>query len=1462
MQLSSSLATPLSIQVPAESTSVVHNDQQNVTGNRRPRRATSNVPKRDRSALPAIIKDVDVPLYFIQTMSDTKVGPGRNAFMKGYNTPSAVALPGYYAHMGETSLMRLALSQQITPEQLGALYRLSEQRLINDAHNDARVFTKVLTDSGTKVTPMPQGYYIAVINRLNEGDCAGITHILSLAAAEGKHQVFLGNIYQALAHPDEPESQAFFHKLAQVQSLTSTAAIAHDRATVTLAPYTTIAPRLTTSATTKTLLISADGHRLSAGVIVGANGDRTYYYNDPNIGFAAFSSKAAFEKGLKKIFTGPHLKHMHDPINQSATDPRYLISVFNPDHLPDIAPTVNDIRFMYDAPLSGLDNIKVIDATRVPTPQRFHLLAPAPVGAPLADYEEVSGRLERLHASKGMSQFHHATAVLQSVRQFLNNHPGSALLSPFKDLEQTLINLINEAAAPIDYPYSFERIEQQRAYLAEDKVGAVITLQTEVVQDTDVHLTGHANLDVSHYKLVTRAVEAALLKLKQSDPQTEKAVGPEINVTIANKGDQPETQLRLTNPPTLIIGDDFFAPVSTGGETVADRMGHQAQLNGDDAAAHKQAALLAGKFGVLGYYKTDAKEFLEMASNTSGLREDGPPLSKRANRSALDFITEAFTARLYDGKLDGHADATLNDLFSATGRASRTAAVPSPAPSPLPGTGGVTATPLLAPINEVEIKRLQQLDDASAPIQLGEEKLSRVELYKMGFSLDGQSIESPLAGDANGHTLAGAMHLDYRRFEAFLRSGDSDVIERATLVLTQIASARDPAASPMTSRRDGGTIPDSLNTSIRDTSRHAAALRQWVSSNKPLPTGFFAPQAAGKPGASHSAGLGFQAFSTFQGLRTAIESIQRGDTTAGAIGLGAVAADYASMGMEIGLNKVAQQVISRQAPAIAGFKASSMGKMIGKAAGGAGLVFSLPFDTYTAVDSFQKAGNSTGKEAQDHYVNGAFAVANAYTSIALGAAFMAGASAAGPAGIIVAGTLMAAQAIYSAVRTVEDIEKYTSLTGQQKFSLGLQSFLGDEPGFPILKPYLEAKYSEAYEAQSRERHAAFLNGAGKEHFERVVFGSADIKATQRLGKVGLVTSRWWSPITWILHEIKIPGLVPAVSVKRGNDHTSGTLNSWNGKPVNAVEGVPGEHKATLWDMGDGDDWVEGVKHKPNYFLLGGGKKGVNGGEADDKVVLSADARQTLEQAQQVAQTEDAGFSPRQNSLNGGGGSNTLMFSGPLSTSFKAAGQDKTARYAGHVINFTAHTISVKTEDSNTQGIKKIAHFQQFSNAATVPDGESLIHGDSQNNLFTLNGHKDVVFTGQGANVIVINGGATVTGEGGFNTYLINKDYRTVSINDPADSVVRLDYSAAQVSDWGVTPEGDLVVTLGGDTPQMRRLLRIKKAYPDDAADDKARPTFITNDGVLMTINAPRQAGSSLRIPQVSRMKVEAGKPQA
>lgn len=1437
------------------------NDSPDDSRQGRTRRDTTGSGGAVAIAPPVVVLDKDVPKHFIDNFSKAKAGADYEDFIKGYKTPSAVVLPGYVKNMSSIALMRLGVDQKLSPEQMGALKYLVEKRLVPSAMDYVRQFTKVVSEKGVTVTPLPQSFYLNVINQASGGQCAGISHLLSLAVAEGKQQVFIDNITQALSNPDAPESINFFRTLADVQNVAGDPFAAHDSKTMKFASYTDIASDLINSPTTKTLLISSKGHRISAGVIVDADKKRSYYYFDPNIGYTLVHSREQFENTLKRVFTHPDIANLVEPkINEKGAR-LYQMSVFNPDYLPAVSGASSKIRHMYNAPIWGLDALKVIDTSGIPTSNSLRALGGAPSAPEVTDYNRVLYETGKLHEAKGVSQFHKAVDTLKVVKHFINDHPGSALLSGMRSLEQTLLAAINDARVPLGYPDVFERMEQQRAYLAEDKLGTDRRDYGKPLHGTDFYIHHPAATGRAQLNGVTDALNEALLKLQQTDPKTARAVGTDINVIVAKPGDQPHTQLSFGRTPTLIMGDDFFTPPAASGGAVADRIGREAQHSGGNPLAAKQAAILAGKFGMLGYYKADPAGFLELVNNKEPFRDGHHDLGSRATRSGLDFMEEAYTARLYDGKLDSHTSAALGRLFAP-------AADSSPSASPLhpvrPVPQSVATAPTsraTPPISNAEVKRLQALDDVHGPLQIGQVSVGRAELYKIGVRSLGEPIDKQLRTNSRGH-ITTAVEIDYDRLMAYMRSTSPDVGARVTTVISELSVLSGPVSRLLVRRGDGRPVPEAFQKHISDTAKQAAALSDLERSGKLRPADLFSPPTPGKPaGGTNAGGLGFQAFSTFQGLRASIDALSRGDTTAGAIGLGVVAADYAGMGVEAGLNQLAKKAMSEMASPILSFKASSVGKLLGKASGTLGAVVSVPFDIYNAADSFQKAQNSKGKEAQDHYVSAGFSVASAATSFALTAAFLAGASAAGPVGLVVAGVLMAAQAIYSAVRTVEDINEYTPLSGGQKFSMGLKSFLGFEPGFDVIKPYLEAKYSDEYDTKQRERHQAFLNGPGKDQFERVVFGKGEVEVTQVKGEVGLTPALWWNIPSLLLSLIKVEGDVPSVTIRGGNDRINAPSDSWNGMSVPSVEGKSGEGKATLWDLGDGDDNVAGSPAKPNYFLLGGGKKLMSGGDADDTVVFNADARQTVQQLEQFHKDMEQGITQVPIELWGGKGRNTLMLNGELSTSHTEGHTTRDYTYSGHRIDFRTGTIGVTKKDSKTQGAELLARFDSFSNASTVKGGESYIVGDDQSNLFTLNGHKDVVLAGKGSNVIVINGGASVVGQGGFNTYIINKSSQEVTINDPNDSAIRLDYSAAQVWGWSVSSSGDLTVNLKGEKPGEARKLVIKNAFPNGSQDDNARPQFITNDGVLMTISVPRLAGSSTRSPQVKSLKMDTVNPK-
>ncbi|WP_339057673.1 calcium-binding protein [Candidatus Regiella endosymbiont of Tuberolachnus salignus] len=147
--------------------------------------------------------------------------------------------------------------------------------------------------------------------------------------------------------------------------------------------------------------------------------------------------------------------------------------------------------------------------------------------------------------------------------------------------------------------------------------------------------------------------------------------------------------------------------------------------------------------------------------------------------------------------------------------------------------------------------------------------------------------------------------------------------------------------------------------------------------------------------------------------------------------------------------------------------------------GGAGLSLGgAVFDIYEAYHAFNKLSTETNAEArQDLIVSGALSTVSAVIGIATSLAFLAGASAAaiaGPVGIVLSAALMLAGAIYSAVRQIEEIEKYIRLNTAEKWENGWRVFWGMYATKDVQGRVAERTDKPAF----RDGHNAFLFSYG------------------------------------------------------------------------------------------------------------------------------------------------------------------------------------------------------------------------------------------------------------------------------------------------------------------------------------------------------------------------------------------------
>src|SRR5690606_6796184 len=84
--------------------------------------------------------------------------------------------------------------------------------------------------------------------------------------------------------------------------------------------YEAMVDELAASPTSKSLMVDSPGHAMAAGVTVNETG-KTYYFYDPNFGYATFPSEQAMKGGLNKLF---HDKKLNVKYKSHSTDPNKL----------------------------------------------------------------------------------------------------------------------------------------------------------------------------------------------------------------------------------------------------------------------------------------------------------------------------------------------------------------------------------------------------------------------------------------------------------------------------------------------------------------------------------------------------------------------------------------------------------------------------------------------------------------------------------------------------------------------------------------------------------------------------------------------------------------------------------------------------------------------------------------------------------------------------------------------------------------------------------------------------------------------------------------------------------------------------------------------------------------------------------------------------------------------------------
>lgn len=711
-----------------------------------------------------------------------------------------------------------------------------------------------------------------------------------------------------------------------------------------------------------------------------------------------------------------------------------------------------------------------------------------------------------------------------------------------------------------------------------------------------------------------------------------------------------------------------------------------------------------------------------------------------------------------------------------------------------------------------KVDQLKIVDSVFGPLQIGNISITRVSLYALGATFDGQ----PLSGKSTFFRVPKRSFINALQFSAVdiehhMKSSTGKDSYLLTTLLFEMASER-PLTAPHLIRESSQVSTDEGNyrsklVKLLDSAQkldlyHANLPKhnpRWVSLAKSY--------------AALGSSVGIQAFGIFMGLRGVVDAIKANNTTEVAINSLGIGTEVGSIVVDIAVSKIASNMLSAGQGALMDFAKTRFALRLGRSGGLIGGALTLPFDIFTAVRSINAAENAVGKEAMDHYVSAGLSITSAAMTIILGAAALAGFSFAGPVGLAAGAILAIGSQIYGAVRVVDDIDDYIELTLDERWRTGWFSFCMMDPDQAVQNRYLLAKTRLQHAKQLKETARKLLDGQLKDTTEAIVNGKFEVHL-----KPSRVRKRnWWTKQDrW--ETIQVPEI-------KGGDDIIDARNGVSKDTPGAELGTVGENKGILWFISEGQDSIKGVENKPNSFHYRSGKKQLTGGEKDDRFVFEG-AGDLL--------VQDAQFS-EYSTLKGGAGNDTLVLAGSNYTR-------RTDR-KGYDVDLLAQTLQViATDPSVEEGEKYTLHslLESIENVETVSGAISVVTGSDKRNIINSRG-QDTINAGPGNDQIHLTyPGATASGEAGIDEYIIDhKPGRIAIIEDGTEeSIVLLNWKYELIESWAIENGALIISSRFAFADDPKSVVIIQGLYKKDANNfvlQNNKFTFMTGDGYSLKL---------------------------
>lgn len=771
----------------------------------------------------------------------------------------------------------------------------------------------------------------------------------------------------------------------------------------------------------------------------------------------------------------------------------------------------------------------------------------------------------------------------------------------------------------------------------------------------------------------------------------------------------------------------------------------------------------------------------------------------------------------------------VTDISASTNSHAPSAGIIDTSPSAPPLTPVSTPTPDTALPDQPSRRTLKSLDKRLGPLRFGNFNVTRVELKAMGAKVNGRTIHSANANiQTPDQAFLDGLSFNPASVEARVKSMETPDSGTVASLLYEIACKRSVDAPPLFVADDPLMFSSSMDrlNKLGNAAQKMDIHRVESFENHPVWVN------KSKSYLLSGTGVGLQAYGIYSGFMGIMEAIKVGDTGEAAFNGGSIASEVGSLIIERGLTKGGEAMIRSGSVVFSRFSATSVGTVLSRGAGLFASAITLPFDVISAVNSFNAAAASQGKEAQDHYVSGGLSVAGAGISLVLGVAALAGfGSTAGPIGLAAAAVLIAGAEIYRAARVVDDIDDYIELTAHERLRSGWFAFTRKELDQDVMDRYKITKAFSDHSKQLEMSAKELLQGVYEQYVEYIVDGNFNVE---------LKPVQIWR-YQWDENAGEQPFKLDNEPVIVGSDDI---IDARDGLPQNlkgSVKGNPGENKGVLWRLGDGNDQVVGIKDKPNLFSYREGAKTLTGGDKNDGFYFETTEAELNRKVRPV----------RTSVLDGGEGSDTLAFEGTRpAPDLRNNREAVDTLHLGYDVNLQTGKVALRNHEPALDELT-VAQIESIENVSTLRRGASRITGSDKANRISANGD-DHVAAGPGDDTIAIRGAVCRVdgGPGQDRYYIADTSARTTIIEDgEQSSLIEFDWPMERIQNWKIVDTSLVVSSLRGKDGELpEHVLSIENVYQQVDGQRQVKNSqlrFKTLDGYELMPILPARLTDSL-----------------